>query len=182
MNVLVMVMLASLVLFNGHSLAGWSSSGDARWSVVENVIVAEGSGDGFLLTEQVYDNFELTLEFWVDATTNSGIFIRCQDRQRIHPDTCYELNIWDEHPQQEARTGAVVFRFMPPLVKVDTIGKWNRYDIRANGPNIEVSVNGQVTAHLDDANADAGFIALQHWQTGTVKFRNIQLRVLEKES
>ena len=179
MSFVYTVMLSLLSLFDGHSLAGWESTGDARWLISDSAITAEGSGDGFLLTEGVYGNFELTLEFWVDATTNSGIFIRCSDRQRIHPDTCYEMNIWDEHPQQEARTGAVVFRFMPPLVNVDTIGKWNSYVIRAQGSHILVSVNGQVTAELQDASVIEGFIALQHQQEGTVRFRNIQLRRFE---
>lgn len=172
--------MAVLALFDGHSLAGWSVAGDAHWSVADSAIVAEGGGDGFLLSKDVYGDFYLSLEFWVDETTNSGIFIRCQDRQRIHPDTCYELNIWDQHPRQEARTGAIVFKFMPPLVQVDTVAHWNRYEVRASGPKIIVTVNGEITAVLDDADSAPGFIALQHWQTGTVKFRNISLQVLEE--
>ena len=172
-------LVAVLALFDGHSLAGWSVAGEAHWSVADGVIVAAGDGNGFLLSEDEHGDFYLSLEFWVDGSTNSGIFIRCQDRQRVHPDTCYELNIWDQHPRQEARTGAIVFKFMPPLVQVDTVGKWNLYEVRASGPKIIVTVNGEITAVLDDADSSPGFIALQHWQTGTVKFRNISLQVLE---
>ena len=172
-------LVAVLALFDGHSLAGWSVAGEAHWSVADGAIVAAGDGNGFLLSEDEHGDFYLSLEFWVDGSTNSGIFIRCQDRQRVHPDTCYELNIWDQHPRQEARTGAIVFKFMPPLVQVDTVGKWNLYEVRASGPKIVVTVNGEITAVLDDADSSPGFIALQHWQTGTVKFRNISLQVLE---
>ena len=172
-------LVAVLALFDGHSLAGWSVTGDAQWSVTDGAIVAAGDGNGFLLSADAHGDFYLSLEFWVDATTNSGIFIRCQDRQRVHPDTCYELNIWDQHPRQEARTGAIVFKFMPPMVQVDTVGKWNRYAVRASGKKIVVTVNGEITAVLDDADSAPGFIALQHAQTGTVKFRNISLQVLE---
>ena len=172
-------LVAVLALFDGHSLAGWSVAGEAHWSVADGAIVAAGDGNGFLLSEDEHGDFDLSLEFWVDGSTNSGIFIRCQDRQRVHPDTCYELNIWDQHPRQEARTGAIVFKFMPPLVQVDTVGKWNLYEVRASGPKIVVTVNGEITAVLDDADSSPGFIALQHWQTGTVKFRNISLQVLE---
>lgn len=166
---------APSVLFDGRSLRGWQVSGDNQWSVVEGAIMAQGGDDGFVSTEQVYGDFYLRVEFWVDATTNSGIFIRCQDRSRIYPDTCYELNIWDEHPKQEARTGAIVFKAMPPLVQVQTVGRWNVYEVTARGPSIEVKVNGEVTAVLDDADPTPGFIALQHWEQGTVKFRNIEL-------
>lgn len=167
-----------VALFDGTSLTGWQVAGDSEWSVVDGAIQASGSGEGFLATEGAYGDFRLRAEFWVDATTNSGIFIRCRDRSRIHPDTCYEMNIWDEHPKQQARTGAIVFKFMPPLVQVETVGRWNSYEIRAEGATLEVRVNGAVTAVLEDADPTPGFIALQHWQQGTVKFRNIQLEAL----
>jgi hypothetical protein len=164
-----------VVLFDGHSLDGWRVEGASEWSVVDQAIMASGSDDGFLVSERDFGDFHLLLEFWVDATTNSGIFIRCKDRSRIHPETCYELNIWDEHPQQEARTGAIVKQFMPPMARVDTVGKWNTLEVMARGAAIEVMINGVTTAVLDNANPTAGFIALQHWADGSVKFRKLEL-------
>ena len=58
---------------------------------------------------------------------------RCRERANIHPDNCFELNIYDAHPRQEARTGAIVFKVMPPLVHVDTVGRWNTYEVVAQG-------------------------------------------------
>lgn len=165
-------------LFDGRSLAGWQVSGEAPWTVENGEIVSAGAGDGYLYSDAVFDDFELRAEFWVDASTNSGIYIRCQDADKIHPDTCFELNIWDQHPKQEARTGAIVFKVMPPLAHVETIGRWNSYEVIARGSSLVVKVNGTLTATMDDADPAAGFIALQHWATGTVKFRNIQLRRL----
>ncbi len=165
-------------LFDGHTLSGWEVTGDAQWSVSGQAIVASGSGDGFLATTAVYEDFYLRLEFWVDDSLNSGIFARCSDRNHIHPDTCYEFNIWDNHPRQEARTGAIVFRVMPPLAHVDTIGRWNTYEITAQGALLEARVNGVTTAVLETADVRPGFIALQHVGEGTVKFRNIELRTL----
>ena len=165
-------------LFDGYSLNGWQVVGDARWSVLDREIIAGGSGDGFLASDGRYGDFQLRLEVWVEATVNSGIFVRCRDRAYIHPDTCYELNIWDDHPRQEARTGAIVFRFMPPMAKVDTVGKWNTFEVTAKGPLLEVRVNGVTTAVLEDADPTPGFIALQRWEAGTVKFRNIELKPL----
>lgn len=164
-----------IALFDGHSLDGWRNDGAAHWSVADNAIVGSGSGDGFLVSEKDYGDFHLRAEFWVDAITNSGLFIRCRDRARIHPETCYELNIYDDHPQQEARTGAVVMHMMPPMAKVETVGHWNTYEVRVRGAVIEVKVNGVTTAVLDDADPTAGFIALQHWEDGTVKFRKLEL-------
>lgn len=165
-------------LFDGRSLAGWETSGSGVWKVADGAIVGSGAGDGFLLSAGQYGDFRLRVEFWVDSTTNSGVFVRCRDRGRIHPDTCYELNIWDEHPQQEARTGAIVFLAMPPLARVDTVGKWNTMEVTARGEQLEVSVNGVVTARLADADPTPGYIALQHWGEGTVRFRAVELAPL----
>jgi hypothetical protein len=176
---MLQALILATSLFDGQSLTGWYPQGAVDWRVEDGAIVAAGVGDGFLLSEAEFHNFELSLEFWVDAGTNSGVFIRCSDRERIHPDSCYELNIWDEHPRQEARTGAIVFRFMPPMVHVNTVGRWNTLHVSAQRDKIELRVNNQVTAELDDAESRAGFVALQHWEEGTVKFRNIVIEPLE---
>jgi hypothetical protein len=169
---------ARIALFSGEDLGGWEARGEGDWQVEGGELIASGAGDRFLLSLARYGDFRLSLEFWVDATTNSGVFLRCQDRDRIHPDTCYEANIWDHHPQQEARTGALVFRFMPPLARVDTVGRWNRYEIEAQGRQLSLWVNGELTARIEDADLPAGFIALQHWGEGSVRFRNILLEPL----
>jgi hypothetical protein len=163
------------LLFNGEDLDGWESAGEVEWQVSGSELVASGDGDGFLLTLDEFRDFQLSLEFWVDAETNSGVFIRCQDRNNIHPETCFELNIWDRHPHQEARTGAIVFRVMPPLAQVETIGKWNTYEVNAQGGNLVVKVNGVITAIMTNADPAGGFIALQHAEKGTIRFRNIRI-------
>ena len=174
---MIRTLFLALSLFDGTSLDGWSSQGDSAWEVHDGAIVAAGEGDGFLVSDGHFGNFRLSLEFWVDESTNSGVFIRCPDRNRIHPDSCYELNIWDRHPRQEARTGAIVFRAMPPLAEVQTVGKWNTLDVLASGKRVELRINGRLTARLDDA--EPGFIALQHWEHGVVKFRNLVITPLE---
>ena len=163
-------------LFDDVSLQGWEPIGAASWTVENAEIVGAGRGDGFLTTLAQYGNFELSLEFQVDAATNSGVFIRCRERARIHPETCYELNIWDEHPNPQARTGSIVLRVMPPLRHVNTLGRWNTLLVLARDRRLEVRINGELTAVLDDAETAVGFIALQRWQSGTVRFRKLRLR------
>jgi len=68
-----------------------------------------------------------------------------------------------------------VFKAMPPMEQVQTVGKWNTLQVLARGASLGVTVNGVVTATLDDALPAPGFIALQHFAEGTVRFRNIQL-------
>jgi hypothetical protein len=50
--------------------------GNANWRLQDHLLQAE-LGGGFLVSRQSYQNFQIKAEFWVDATANSGIFVRC---------------------------------------------------------------------------------------------------------
>ncbi len=166
-------------LFNENNLNNWRQVGTAIWKVSERQIsVADPKADGYLVTKEKYSNFKLSLEFWVDEKVNSGVFIRCSDPDRITPFSCYEMNIWDQHPKQEYRTGSIVTLVSPPLAQVNTVNKWNKYEITAAQNNILVTVNGIVTARLDDTKHSSGYVALQSVNKGSVRFRNIILEVL----
>ena len=162
--------------FIDESLSGWSEVGNAKWQAENGEISASAGGeDGMLISLRSYDNFGLTLEFKPDAKVNSGVFLRCQDAENISPLTCYEVNIWDNHPRQEFRTGSIVTQAFPPLVHIDTIGKWNRLEISALGDTLAVRVNGVETASLVDSTHRSGSIALQRWEGGEIRFRNVMI-------
>ncbi|MCH8258296.1 MAG: DUF1080 domain-containing protein [Proteobacteria bacterium] len=162
-------------LFDGDTLAGWRLVGAAEWRVINGAIEAAGDKDGYLVTEKTFADYRLTLEFWIEATTNSGVFIGCPTQVLFSPEVCYEINIWDEHPRPSARTGSIVLEVMPPLAYVETVGKWNTYEITSMGSTLVVELNGIVTAELDNTRAEAGYIALQHAGTGRIRFRNLRL-------
>ncbi len=107
----------------------WLQKGDAEWKITDKEIIGSlVRGTGFIMTKDTYEDFELELEFNPDETINSGIFIRCKDYALSYTD-CYEINIWDQHPEQKDRTGAIVSR-ATPLAQVQTLNKWNTYRIR----------------------------------------------------
>jgi hypothetical protein len=141
--------------------------------------VAAGASDrtGFLVSPENHGDFVLSVEFWIDAQTNSGVFIRCgevETLEQLTPFDCYEVNIFDQHPQQENRTGAVVF-VVPPVARVDTAGRWNTLEIIALGEVIEIRVNGTRTATLHDARTGPGPVALQYGGPGVVRFRGLRI-------
>ena len=94
-------------LFDGSSLDGWRVLGDANWELEDGAVQAD-SGAGFLVTEDSYADFELSLEFWVNEPANSGIFIRCADPASVTDRNSYEVNIYDTRPTQTYRTGGIV--------------------------------------------------------------------------
>lgn len=166
----------SITLFEKGATT-WFEAGEADWKFENNALVGTATGGaGFVMTGERYKDFELQLEFYPDSTVNSGIFIRCANREISNID-CYEMNIWDLHPDQEARTGAVVTRAIPTAY-VETLNKWNTYRIVCNGELIKTWVNGTLTADMENTDLVEGYIGLQAAETGTVKFRNVRLEGL----
>jgi hypothetical protein len=175
------------VLFDGKSLDGFNKIGDANWRIEDGSVVAD-KGNGFLVSKNSYGNFELRAEFWVGPDANSGVFIRCTDPDKITATNAYEVNIWDDRPEKDYGTGAIV-----GVVKVDpmpkSVGQWNVYEITAKGGAFTVVLNGKKTVEAQDAKHANGRIALQHGlgnkdaagvanDKGVVKFRKVEIRPL----
>jgi len=163
-------------LIDGVSLSGWNIIGNADW-VIGNGIVEGNKPNGFLVSAKTYKNFVIKAEFYAESNTNSGIFIRCQDPNKVSQHTCYEINIWDTRPEQAYATGAIV-----DVAKVDPVpkagGRWNTMEIVANGPNFKIMMNSVVTvADGKDSKYAEGPIALQS-AGGIIKFRKLQIKPL----
>ena len=158
-------------------LSGTTVAG-AGWVLNDGVIEPNPTEDMTYLTSRgVYDNFILTLEFYPVGNVNSGVFIRCQTGQEVNPTNCYEINIWDDHPNQDYRTGSIVTRALP-LEKVSTVGQWNTGEVIADPYEISVRINGVVTAVYENNDLASGFLALQRANAETVRFRNVRLEPL----
>ena len=168
-------------LFDGETLANWTPIGNANWRLENGAVVAD-SGNGFLVSNETYGDFELRAEFWVDTETNSGIFIRSTDPSNVTAANAYEVNIWDTRPDPSYGTGAIV-----NVAKVDPMpkagGQWNVYEITAKGSQFTVVLNGQTTVNAaEDNKLPRGHIALQHGlgvnnsDKGVVKFRKVEIR------
>ena len=165
-------------LFDGTNLDRWNIIGDAAWELVNDYV--EGSGDtGYLVTDVDYDNFEVQLEFFVNVEANSGVFIRCQDPGQIGAENCYEVNIFDTRSDQTYRTGGIV-NFAAPATIINTGGRWNSYEIVADGSRLQVTLNGSQTVDIEDETYTSGPFALQYG-SGTVMFRNVRIRALQAD-
>jgi Domain of Unknown Function (DUF1080) len=171
-----------MTLFDGKNLDNWNPIGTAKWKLEDGAVVAD-SGNGFLVSKNDYGDFDLRVEFWIEAKTNSGVFIRCTDPNSVTGKTAYEVNLWDERPVQKYGTGAIV-----DVAAVDPMphagGKWNTYEIIAKGDTFTVILNGQKTVDGAKSNKFAkGRIALQHGkgvsdESGVVKFRKVEIKPL----
>ena len=176
------------VLLDGKSTDNFNKVGDANWRIEDGAVVAD-KGNGFLVTKEKYGDFQLRAEFWVGPDANSGIFIRATDPEKITATNAYEINIWDDRPEKDYGTGAIV-----GVAKVDPMpratGQWNTYEITAKGTTFTVVLNGKKTVdNVEDKklNLTNGLIALQHGpgnkdaqgnvnDKGVVKFRKVEIK------
>ena len=153
--------------------------GDADWSTDASSIRAdEGSGASWLVTRDSYGDFVLHVEFWASNDANSGIYLRCQDRDNITDRNCYEANIFDQRPDPSFGTGAIVH-----VASVDeprpTVGnKWNVFHITLRGDHLLVELNNETTVDVRDSQFAEGPVALQ-WGRGTIRFRNVWVQPLD---
>jgi hypothetical protein len=143
---------------------------------VADGVVQANKGTGFLVSKASYADFEMRVEFWVDDDANSGVFIRCENPQDITATNAYEVNIYDKRPDPTYRTGSIV-NVAKPLSMINTGGKWNTFEIRAQGSHLVVTLNGTKTVDIQHSGHARGPFALQYG-AGTVKFRNVQIRTL----
>ena len=166
-----------VTLFDGSNLNNWEPIGNANWRLLEGGIVQADVGNGFLVSKQDYADFQLKAEFWVDATANSGVFIRASDPKRVTAENAYEVNIYDTRPDPSYGTGAIVnVAKVSPMPKAGN--QWNTYDITARGPEFTVILNGIKTVDgVKDSKLAKGRIALQYGQ-GIVRFRKVEIRPL----
>jgi len=165
-----------ITLFS-ESQTDWEITGEAEWHFKKGVLKANAaSGEGFVITKNKYKNFILTLDFKPNKKVNSGVFVLCKGTEMSATD-CHEINIWDMHPNQDNRSGAIVTKQIPK-VYVETIGRWNTYEIRCEGNRTTVILNGKVTAVHEGNLASEGVVGLQVAKEGKIAFRNVFLQPL----
>jgi formylglycine-generating enzyme required for sulfatase activity len=193
-------------LFNGRDLTGWTpmrTSGvqgnehqptTGGWTVHNNELVCNSDSSGWLKSERQYDNFVLQLEFKLRPDGNSGVYIRSPGSGRLSR-TGMEIQITDEHVilkrghtmQPNWATGAiydVAGTSQPPL---RPMGEWNLMEIRCQGDDVEVMLNGTRTASANMSQEPklrdrprSGYIGIANWPADAkgMAFRNIRIKDL----
>jgi 3-keto-disaccharide hydrolase len=126
--------------------------------------VADKGKGGFLVSKSSYKDFQIRAEFWADHTTNSGIFIRCAEPDKITATNAYEVNIYDQRPDPSYGTGGIVNV--------------------AKGSQLTVVLNGVKTADVQNSQLAQGPFALQFGNGandapgGAIKWRKVQIKPL----
>src|ERR1700759_1986374 len=128
-----------VTLLDSSKKGDWTEVGKANWEMKDGALGADklesGKDPAYLVSKESYKDYQIRAEFWVDEEANSGIFIRCEQREKIDGKICYEVNIYDKRPDPSYGTGAIV-----DAAKVDPMpkaaGKWNTYGTTPQGPHL----------------------------------------------
>jgi hypothetical protein len=140
-------------LFNGKDLTGWKSTGNMKvWGAENGVIYVNGSGGGWLLTEQEYGDFELRLEYKMSKHSNSGVALRTPPKG----DPAYvgmEIQLIDDLNwkglQSWQHTGSIYNVVPAKKIANKDIGEWNTMKILCKGRKVRVENNGEVLVDAD---------------------------------
>ncbi|MFN3148224.1 DUF1080 domain-containing protein [Bremerella sp.] len=165
-------------LFDGETLFGWNAVTKTDWKVVDGAIQATDGEIGLLCTTTQFADYIFRVDFLAEENTNSGIFLRTSPKPKSPSYDCYELNI--APPSNSFPTGSFVAREkVTPECKP---GEWHTFEVRVQGPVLEVKLDGEVVSTLEDqAYLGKGFIGLQH-NEGKIQFKNVSLKPLGLKS
>ena len=188
-------------LFDGESFAGWEGNQEL-FRVEDGAVVAGNLADEiprneFLCTTGEYGDFELRLQARTSREdANGGI----QFRSRRTPDSAevvgYQAdmgllggdppqNIWGALYDEARRRELLAVPDQDELAKVFRPGDWNDYVIRAEGPRIQIWINGYQTVDYTETDPDielTGIIGLQvhRGPPAEIRYRNLEIEPLIK--
>ncbi|HEY7499225.1 MAG TPA: DUF1080 domain-containing protein [Vicinamibacterales bacterium] len=164
-------------LFDGKTFQGWEGDTKKTWRI-ENGALVGGSltetvpRNDFLVTTRQYGNFILTLKFKLEGTEgfiNGGVQFRSQRlKEPAHEMTGYQADLgakyWGSLYDESRRNKTLVQADEALISKILKPNDWNDYEIRADGPRIQIFLNGQKTVDYtepDSSIPQTGYIGLQ---------------------
>ena len=179
-------------LFNGKDLTGWQ--GDAKlWIVEDGMLIGRSPGirhNDFLATAKTYGDFILRFQIrLVDGKGNSGVQFRSKRVPNSHEVSGYQADVgqgWWGTLYDEARRNRPMAR--PDAAKLKKALKpkgWNDYEVKAVGPRITLTINGETTVDYTEADekiARNGILAPQIHGGGPmeVQFRSLRIKEITK--
>jgi hypothetical protein len=204
------------LLFDGKSMAGWHRYGNRpvgeAWKVENGIIHLDASNKdnwkaraGDIVTDNEYENFELSLEWKVDTGANSGIIFYVKEDSTKYEwawNTGMEMQVLDNERHKDAkipkhRAGDLYDLISSSKETVKPALEWNKAGIKCVNGKLDLYLNGEnvVSTTLWDDNwkkliagskfkdmpdfgtVKKGKIALQD-HGDNVWYRNVKIRKL----
>ena len=193
------------LLFDGESTQGWHNyleEGITGWKVEGGILYTEG-GNGDIVTDKEFENFEFKLDWKIQDQGNSGVFYYVREAPKSlrihHTGPEYQIIDDDNYPQKlmdNQKTGAISDLKAGSAIPSKVPGVWNHTRILAHDGHVEHWFNGDkvAEAEMDSSEwkelvANSKFAAFEYGKVlkgniglqdhgNPVAFRNIKIRVL----
>ncbi|MCY2960595.1 MAG: DUF1080 domain-containing protein [Planctomycetota bacterium] len=198
------------LLFDGRTLDGWRNfqgastaakvAGPVRgWEAIGGALVRTGEG-GDIVTNGIYGDFELSLDWRIPEAGNSGVFFHVADAGSYVWESGPEMQVLDNDGHPDGRNpltsaGSNYALHAPPRDLTRPVGMWNTARLVVIGSRVEHWLNGELQVEYDlwtpewkalvagskfakmpgYGIAHEGRIALQD-HGNRVEFRNVKLR------
>jgi len=195
------------LLFDGITTEHWrnynSPDIDSRWRVEQQTLLLSAKGAGDLITRQRYENFELALDWNIDAGGNSGVFLLVDENLPIIYLHAPEIQLIDNEVHADAvvpshRSGSLYDMIAAPASSQLPAQQWNTLRIKVLQRQLSVWQNGTLTVDVviggdrwQEAVAGSkfkswtgfgenlsGFIGLQD-HGDRIAFKNIKIKKLD---
>ncbi len=145
-----------ITLFNGKNLEGWHTfqkqAADPCWKVSDGAITLDhstGKGSGDLVTDKVYKNFILEVEWKISAEGNSGILFDVQEKPQFRRTyvTGPEMQVLDNEKASDNKKDNHLAGSLYDLIPCDPstvrpAGEWNKIKIKQNNGQLTFWMNG----------------------------------------
>ena len=194
------------VLFDGkivNGLRGYKQSGfPDSWEVVDGTLKTIPGHGVDLISEEVYKNFELELEWKVPEGGNSGIFYFATEEGDHIWQSAPEMQVLDDEKHTDGENtltsaGALYAMIAPSTSVVNPVGSFNQVRIKVKDNHVEHWLNGtkiveyvygsdmmwdlvaksKFSTMPQFAKASEGHIGLQG-DHGVIWYKNIRIRRL----
>ena len=195
-----------IVLFDGekvNGLRGYKQKGlPDSWVIVDGALKTIPGHGVDLISEDVYKNFELELEWKVPKGGNSGIFYFATEEGKHIYESAPEMQVLDNIAHRDGlrdvTTAGSLYDLIAPIKNVvKTVGEFNQVRIKVQDNHVEHWLNGikileyeYQSEHMKAliakskfktmplfAKASSGHIGLQG-DHGEIWYRNIRIRKL----
>ncbi len=155
------------LLWDGSTMRGWHSAEDPQKPVTGPEIkdgvltlLSSPSHHGDIVSDDIFENFELTVDFQLTRGANSGVkyFVNDQVNAAAKSVIGFEYQLLDDDVHPDAKLGrngdrktASLYDILPPTVKtpVRPIGEWNTARIVVRGNHGEHWLNGVKVLEYD---------------------------------
>jgi Domain of Unknown Function (DUF1080) len=197
------------LLWDGSTTAGWRSIKtnafpEKGWEIKDGTLsVLSQVYAGDIITENVYSNFTLKLEFKLTKAANSGI--KYMFNSKLNGGTTLEFQLLDpDHPDAKLgkngnrKTGSLYDVIPAPTAKLRPVGEWNCVQLVCNGKQVEHWLNGEKLISFERGSeafraavAESKFKKAKNWGEAAsghillqdhgdyVSYRNIKIKVLK---